>query len=204
MLEMYSPVQQGPGKAFTIKNMNIMDPLLPTNNLGRSVNKASKARIRKALAHGCHMLDSIFDKVRMRPHVPLVPHLAHVRLSERRGKIATGHAVLWSISAFLAEFSKAPDVSRWGRKRQRRWTASFATPGMRSARSCPRWAACTRTPFWRMCPHSAARSWCLRQCRPCPASRAPPNPTPSTPPTSWPTRPPLQPPTCMTATATEV
>ncbi|CAL8466851.1 g6387 [Coccomyxa elongata] len=64
MLEMYSPrLQQGPGKTFAIKNVNIVDPLLPTNNLGRSVNKASKARIRKALAHGSHMLDSIFEKV---------------------------------------------------------------------------------------------------------------------------------------------
>jgi hypothetical protein len=64
MLEMYSPrVQQRAGKAFAIKNMNIVDSLLPINNLGRSVNKASKARIRKALAHGSHMLNSIFDKV---------------------------------------------------------------------------------------------------------------------------------------------
>ena len=64
MLEMYSPgLQQEPGKTFASKNMNIVDPLLPTNNLGRSVNKASKARIRKALAHGSHVLNSIFEKV---------------------------------------------------------------------------------------------------------------------------------------------
>lgn len=69
MLVMYSPrKQQGVGKAFAIKNMNIVDPLLPTNNLGRSVNRASKARIRNALAHGSRMLNSIFDKVRSHAH----------------------------------------------------------------------------------------------------------------------------------------
>lgn len=73
MLQMYSPrMQQGPGKTFAIKNMNIVDPLLPTNNLGRSVNRASKARIRKALAHGSHMLDSIFEKVRC-THFAVLP-----------------------------------------------------------------------------------------------------------------------------------
>jgi len=71
MLVMYSPrKQQGAGKAFAMKNMNIVDPLLPTNNLGRSVNRASKARIRNALAHGSRMLNSIFDKVHSRtPHM---------------------------------------------------------------------------------------------------------------------------------------
>ena len=75
MMEMYSPTQQktssdskpaGPQsskKSFPVKFLNIMDPLLPTNNLGRSVSKASFARIRKALAHGAHSLTNIFAKV---------------------------------------------------------------------------------------------------------------------------------------------
>jgi hypothetical protein len=33
--------------AFALKHLNIVDPLLPTNNLGRSVSKASFARIRR-------------------------------------------------------------------------------------------------------------------------------------------------------------
>ena len=64
MLDMYSQAkQQSSGKTFALKNLNIVDPLLPTNNLGRSVNKASKARIRKALSHGSRLLNAIFKEV---------------------------------------------------------------------------------------------------------------------------------------------
>jgi len=41
------------------KHLNIMDPLLPTNNLGRSVSKTSYFRIKKALAFGARQLDDI-------------------------------------------------------------------------------------------------------------------------------------------------
>lgn len=51
------------GKAFIIKSLNIMDPLLPTNNLGRSVSKANFARIRRAFAHGAKTLEAIMQKV---------------------------------------------------------------------------------------------------------------------------------------------
>ncbi len=74
MMEMYSPTRQKPSsdskpvasqasRSFPVKFLNIMDPLLPSNNLGRSVNKASFARIRKALAHGAQTLTSIVGKV---------------------------------------------------------------------------------------------------------------------------------------------
>jgi hypothetical protein len=45
--------------ALPRKYLNIMDPLLPTNNLGRSVSKTSYSRIRKALAFGARQLDEI-------------------------------------------------------------------------------------------------------------------------------------------------
>lgn len=45
------------------KHLNILDPLLSSNNLGRSVSKASFSRIRKALAHGAHALDAILAQV---------------------------------------------------------------------------------------------------------------------------------------------
>ena len=48
---------------FQVRNMNIVDPLMPTNNLGRSVTRANKARIRKALAAGASALSAILDKV---------------------------------------------------------------------------------------------------------------------------------------------
>jgi hypothetical protein len=74
MMEMYSPTRQKPSsdskpvvsqgsRSFPVKFLNIMDPLLPSNNLGRSVSKASFARIRKALAHGAQTLTSIVGKV---------------------------------------------------------------------------------------------------------------------------------------------
>ena len=74
MMELYSPVRhkQTPdskpvmpqtSRSFPVKFLNIMDPLLPTNNLGRSVSKASFARIRKALAHGAKSLSGIVAKV---------------------------------------------------------------------------------------------------------------------------------------------
>lgn len=75
MMEMYSPARQKSrpdskpvvapaNRSFSVKFLNIMDPLLPTNNLGRSVNKASFARIRKAFAHGAQSLTTIVAKVR--------------------------------------------------------------------------------------------------------------------------------------------
>ena len=53
----------GPNRSFPIKFLNIMDPLLATNNLGRSVSKANFARIRKALAHGSSTLSDIMSQV---------------------------------------------------------------------------------------------------------------------------------------------
>ena len=61
----------GAPTAFAVKHLNIVDPLLPTNNLGRSVSKASFARIRRAFAHGAATLDALLLKVRGLPaHAP--------------------------------------------------------------------------------------------------------------------------------------
>ncbi|GAB4814831.1 hypothetical protein N2152v2_001877 [Parachlorella kessleri] len=60
--------QSGAGAApptpqhFVLKHLNIVDPLLPPNNLGRSVSKASFARIRRAFAHGANALATIMAK----------------------------------------------------------------------------------------------------------------------------------------------
>ncbi len=48
---------------FPLKHLNIVDPLLPSNNLGRSVSKASYARVRKALALGSRTLEAALLKV---------------------------------------------------------------------------------------------------------------------------------------------
>lgn len=50
---------------FPLKHLNIVDPLLPSNNLGRSVSKASYARVKKALALGNRMLEEALLKVRL-------------------------------------------------------------------------------------------------------------------------------------------
>jgi hypothetical protein len=49
--------------AFQPKFINIMDPMCPTNNLGRSVSKANAARIRKAWVHAARCLDDIMQQV---------------------------------------------------------------------------------------------------------------------------------------------
>lgn len=54
---------QGQARTFTIKSLNIMDPLLPSNNLGRSVSRANYLRIRRAFAHGARTLEAIMRKV---------------------------------------------------------------------------------------------------------------------------------------------
>eukprot|EP00899_Mesostigma_viride_P015212 jgi/Mesvir1/23692/Mv18645-RA.1 len=48
-------------KSFLTKNMNVLDPMLPTNNLGRSVSKGNLHRIRMALAHGVKKLVRVFQ-----------------------------------------------------------------------------------------------------------------------------------------------
>lgn len=50
-------------EAFQPKFINIMDPMCPTNNLGRSVSKANAARIRKAWAHAAQSLGDIVQQV---------------------------------------------------------------------------------------------------------------------------------------------
>ncbi len=52
-------------RGFVIKSLNIRDPLLASNNLGRSVNKASFIRICKAFRHGAKTLTKILQKVGM-------------------------------------------------------------------------------------------------------------------------------------------
>jgi hypothetical protein len=45
---------------LTRKHLNIMDPLMPTNNLGRSVSRTSYMRMRMAFAHGSKSLSHVF------------------------------------------------------------------------------------------------------------------------------------------------
>lgn len=59
-------------RKFQLKFLNIMDPLLPTNNLGRSVNRASFARVKRALDYGFKRLDAILEMVNTRD-TPLPP-----------------------------------------------------------------------------------------------------------------------------------
>ncbi|KAI3432443.1 hypothetical protein D9Q98_003995 [Chlorella vulgaris] len=69
VLQRYS-VQQAEGAAaaplvaphFPLKHLNIVDPLLPSNNLGRSVSKASYARVKKALLLGSRTLEEALLK----------------------------------------------------------------------------------------------------------------------------------------------
>ncbi len=67
----------GPPRAFIIKFLNIMDPLLPTNNLGRSVGKASFARIKRAFAYGAGRLEAILVQVSC--NVDCTCRVVHVR-----------------------------------------------------------------------------------------------------------------------------
>jgi len=60
---------------FPLKHLNIVDPLLPSNNLGRSVSKASFARVKKALELGSRTLEQALLKVRV-----LVRMLVHVKV----------------------------------------------------------------------------------------------------------------------------
>ncbi len=54
------PAGEGAGsKGFSIKLLNIVDPLLPTNNLGRSVARANFLRIRRAFAYGASRLEAL-------------------------------------------------------------------------------------------------------------------------------------------------
>ena len=50
-------------RAFVTKSLNIMDQLLPSNNLGRSVSRANFLRIRRAFAQGAKTLAAIMRKV---------------------------------------------------------------------------------------------------------------------------------------------
>lgn len=75
MRHMYSPpglpadTPSGTPRTFQLKFLNIMDPLLPSNNLGRSVNRSSYARIRAALDFGAKRLTAIMEMVRSRRHM---------------------------------------------------------------------------------------------------------------------------------------
>ncbi len=88
MHKQYDPVgAREPGKgpppprSFPCKHLNIMDPLLPTNNLGRSVNQASAKRIRLALRNGASTLEGILTKVDLTKSSPLPSLLSQRTLS---------------------------------------------------------------------------------------------------------------------------
>lgn len=67
----YTPVvpanSKGPGYP---KYMNIMDPLLHSNNLGRSVSKTSEIRIKNAFGHGARLLNKLFSKANISTNNP--------------------------------------------------------------------------------------------------------------------------------------
>ncbi|GAX73901.1 hypothetical protein CEUSTIGMA_g1351.t1 [Chlamydomonas eustigma] len=64
IIEQYSSPQaiSSSQKTFVVKSFNIMDQLLHTNNLGRSVSKANFLRIRRAFGHGAKTLAAIMEK----------------------------------------------------------------------------------------------------------------------------------------------
>lgn len=51
------------GPSLPLKHLNVVDPLLPSNNLGRSVSRASFARIRQAFMLSYRTLDEAMNKV---------------------------------------------------------------------------------------------------------------------------------------------
>ena len=65
----YGPLVPQNGSAdhrgFPVKCLNIVDPLLSTNNLGRSVSRSSFTRIRGALTKGAKELTAALAKVSM-------------------------------------------------------------------------------------------------------------------------------------------
>ncbi len=65
LIENFSTPQVAPTKPFVVKSLNIMDALLSSNNLGRSVSRANFLRIRRAFAHGAKTLAAIMAKVRV-------------------------------------------------------------------------------------------------------------------------------------------
>lgn len=52
-------------RAFQRKFVNVQDPMLPTNNLGRSVCKSSFSRMKRALAHAAAALEPLLHLVRL-------------------------------------------------------------------------------------------------------------------------------------------
>eukprot|EP00887_Chlorella_sp_A99_P006096 scaffold22.g6096.t1 len=58
--------------AFPLKHLNVVDPLLPSNNLGRSVSRASFARIRQAFMLGARTLEQAAHKESARAAVEAV------------------------------------------------------------------------------------------------------------------------------------
>jgi hypothetical protein len=63
--EMTSSKADSGGRGFIVRCLNIMDPLLPTNNLGRSVVRSSFSRIRRAFGHGATLVRGMALKVCM-------------------------------------------------------------------------------------------------------------------------------------------
>ncbi|KAK3254776.1 hypothetical protein CYMTET_36017 [Cymbomonas tetramitiformis] len=52
----------GGQRPLLTKHLNVLDPLLPTNNLGRSVSRSNLCRIRRAFSHGAAKLQKTLDK----------------------------------------------------------------------------------------------------------------------------------------------
>ena len=70
LLEQFRPDRPSGPRAFQRKFVNVQDPLLPTNNLGRSVSKYSFMRMQRALAHSALALRRALQLVRCRAAVP--------------------------------------------------------------------------------------------------------------------------------------
>ncbi|KAK2079093.1 hypothetical protein QBZ16_002783 [Prototheca wickerhamii] len=62
MLARYAVPTKQPDSSFPRRNINIFDPLLPSNNLGRSVSKASAARFAAALRLGLSSLRRALER----------------------------------------------------------------------------------------------------------------------------------------------
>lgn len=80
-------------RAFDVRHINIVDPLLETNNLGRSVTKASTFRIIAAFQHSADELQGIFTLAVRFPSPTLDKTIYNQVIWDhtRARRLATGH-----------------------------------------------------------------------------------------------------------------
>jgi len=117
-MEQYSPFadeigeKYGAGRSFQVRSMNVVDPLQPTNNVGRSVSRANLFRIQRAFALGASQVAAALAEQSSKEAAARRVDALFANTLRRYGAVLSSEEMFASVDDLAAEVQSKMAVAR--------------------------------------------------------------------------------------------